>query len=144
MTVCRRFDCRNEFESWGRGVSPKQFCSGYCRMRWHRTRNEAARWVWATLECPTCGVGFSTRNAAQVYCTKPCWEREYRARPEFKEQRRSYDTTYYRRHSEAINARERRKRARRNRCECGLLKLRSERQCQRCAALPIANEVLKW
>ena len=143
MTVCRRFDCRNEFEPRIQGGSPKQFCSGYCRLRWHRARYEAARWVWATLECPTCGVGFSTRNAAQVYCTKPCWEREYKTRPEYKERRHREGNTYYRRHSEAINARERRKRARRNHCECGVLKPRTERQCQRCAALPMANEVLK-
>ena len=71
MTVCRRFDCRNEFEPRIQGGSPKQFCSGYCRLRWHRIRNEAKRWVWATLECPVCGVGFSTRNAPRSIAPSP-------------------------------------------------------------------------
>ena len=134
----------NEFEPRIQGGSPKQFCSGYCRLRWHRTRYDAKMVGVGNPGMPRPAASASPpATPPRSIAPSPAGSGEYKTRPEYKERRHREGNTYYRRHSEAINARERRKRARRNRCECGVLKPRTERQCQRCAALPIANEVLK-
>ena len=141
---CRRFDCQNRFEPKVQGGQAKLFCSGYCKRRWHRIRCEALRWVWATLRCTTCGVGFSTRNSAQEYCTKACWAIDYSAKPEVKARRARETSRYYQRNQSDIAVKARRKRQEINRCDCGVLKPRAQAQCAQCAALPTPVEVLRW
>ena len=144
MAVCHRFDCPNEFEPKITGGRAKRFCSKACSLRWHHERNKAKKWRWATLVCPNCGVGFSTRTATKEYCTPHCQAEHYKTRPYYREQRHRTEKAYQQRNRVAVNARQRARRAKRNRCECGVLKPREQPQCDLCAAKPTAGKVLKW
>ena len=80
MTVCAKFDCQNAVppKVSGRGLGRnRKYCSARCRSRVRDMRSNAKRWQWATIVCPWCGVGLSTREPARIYCSGRCQKRAY-------------------------------------------------------------------
>ena len=77
MTVCAKFDCPNAVTPNPKRGRKRLYCSDRCSVvvqRWWRMWRS---WQWDELHCPWCGVAFSTRTPAKIYCSQPCQRRAY-------------------------------------------------------------------
>lgn len=67
--------CGNEVKQYPHRKK-KRFCSDACRMKWWNTHPEAVnRKSISLLVCERCGKPFRSKNPAQKFCSRSCYNK---------------------------------------------------------------------